>query len=257
MASALAGVAIGVAWTALRHRPPPLVDRPHAAFGQARAVAFAREARREILAAEPAVSTGPFADMVRTVGERLAAAAGRPDFQWTFDVVADDDASAVCLPGGAVIVHAGLAAVADTPDRLAVVLGHVIAHAAAGDGTRRLARQLPAGTEADASAGFDVPTRRLLMGALGVGSRFGVLLPYSPRQEAAADRAGLLLLARACFDPSEAPRLWERAERAGGDVPLELLSLHPGGPRRAGTLARSMDAALALRRAQCGPAASE
>ena len=42
-----------------------------------------------------------------------------------------------------------------------------------------------------------------------------MLLPFSRKHESEADLIGLLYTARACFDPREAPRLWERMGQAG------------------------------------------
>ena len=57
---------------------------------------------------------------------------------------------------------------------------------------------------------MDDERRQMVMGALGVGAQFGVLLPFSREHESEADNMGLIYAARACFDPTEAPRLWER-----------------------------------------------
>ena len=49
-----------------------------------------------------------------------------------------------------------------------------------------------------------------------------------------ADRVGLRLMARACFDPTRAPAVWERFEvfnKKQGSVP-ELLSTHPADEKR-------------------------
>lgn len=62
-----------------------------------------------------------------------------------------------------------------------------------------------------------------------------LLLPFSRRCEAEADYIGLLLMARACYDPGEAVRLWERMQAAAGRAdaaPPEFLSTHPSHARR-------------------------
>ncbi|TMB59453.1 MAG: M48 family metallopeptidase, partial [Deltaproteobacteria bacterium] len=59
------------------------------------------------------------------------------------------------------------------------------------------------------------------------GAQLGVLLPYSRTQESEADHIGLLLMARAGYDPRGALAFWQRMERAAGGAPPEFLSTHP------------------------------
>jgi predicted Zn-dependent protease len=60
---------------------------------------------------------------------------------------------------------------------------------------------------------MDYQTQRAVMGALGVGAQYGVLLTFSRDQESKADYMGLLFVARACFNPTEAPKLRERMDK--------------------------------------------
>ncbi len=58
-------------------------------------------------------------------------------------------------------------------------------------------------------------TKQLAMQAFGTGARYGLLLPYSRKHETEADEIGLMLMARAGYDPSEAPLFWGRFAQAG------------------------------------------
>jgi Zn-dependent protease with chaperone function len=51
--------------------------------------------------------------------------------------------------------------------------------------------------------------------------------PGNRQQESEADHVGLMLMAQACYDPKEAPRFWERMEKANELAPPEWLSTHP------------------------------
>lgn len=97
---------------------------------------------------------------------------------------------------------------------------------------------------------------RLLMGALGLGAQFGIVLPHNRRQEREADVVGLGYMAKAGFEPGEAVELWKNMERAGGPQPPEFLSTHPSYDSRMEGLRERLPAAQAVfdqnnRRSKC------
>jgi predicted Zn-dependent protease len=61
-------------------------------------------------------------------------------------------------------------------------------------------------------------------------SQVGVALPHSRMQESSADEIGLILMARAGYDPKQAVGFWERFaahnQAAGGQTPW-FLRTHP------------------------------
>ncbi|MBD1846665.1 M48 family metalloprotease [Cyanobacteria bacterium FACHB-63] len=68
-------------------------------------------------------------DYVTTLGQKLAAATGRDDFKYEFQVVLDEKLNAFALPGGKVFVNAGAIEKANSEAELAGLLGHEISHA--------------------------------------------------------------------------------------------------------------------------------
>ena len=186
--------------------------------------------------------------MVRRVGNRVAKAAesflaesGHQDliknFQWQFNLIEDDEtANAWVMPGGKAAVYTGILPFTKDETGLAVVLGHEVGHALANHGNERMSQELLAnmGGMALSVALTSQPqmTQELAMAAFGAGASIGVLLPYSRLQESEADHIGLILMARAGYDPREAIPFWQRMNKAPGSRPPELLSTHPAPETR-------------------------
>lgn len=197
-------------------------------------------------------------DVIKAVGARIAKAAATedPGFEWEFNLIDSDQLNAFCLPGGKVAFYSGILPVAKNVDGVAVIMGHEIAHAIARHGAERMAYQklMQFGTMAASMAigDMDIGTQRAVMGAMGVGSQYGVLLPFSRKHESEADYIGLMYVAKACFDPREAPRLWERmAEASGGASPSEFSSTHPTPETRIEQFKKWMPEALEVRHQYC------
>jgi predicted Zn-dependent protease len=84
------------------------------------------------------------------------------------------------------------------------------------------------------------------MQAYGLGSLVGVALPFGRSQESEADRIGLILMAKAGYDPRTAIDFWQRMAGAEqGGRPPEWLSTHPSPETRVADLQKWMPDALA------------
>ncbi len=213
---------------------------------------------QEILSQSEVMQQGDAVNLIKTIGTKLANAAADvdPGFNWEFNVIQSEQANAFALPGGKTAVYTGLFPVAENANGLAVVMGHEIAHAIARHGAERMAYQklVRIGSMAASVAlgDMDFQTQRAVMGALGVGAQYGVLLPFSRDHESEADYMGLLFVARACFDPTEAPKLWERmGQMSQGKQPSEFMSTHPSNETRIRQFEQWMPEALALRDQHC------
>ena len=203
------------------------------------------------------VTSGPVVDAVREIGARIARAAEPedPGFEWAFNVIDSEQVNAFALPGGYTAVYTGLIPVAQNEDGLAVVMGHEVAHALAHHGAERMAQQnmqriVGAGVAAGAG-GMDYEAQRAVMGVFGGISQYGYALPFSRKHESEADYIGLILMARACYDPREAPRLWERMAAAGGATPPEFQSTHPSPETRINDFQTWMPEAVAVYNESC------
>jgi predicted Zn-dependent protease len=95
--------------------------------------------------------------------------------------------------------------------------------------------------------GADTEAKQQIFGALGLGLQYGILMPFDRAQESEADAIGLLLMARAGFDPHESLVLWQNMARAAqGQSPPEFMSTHPSHETRISRLSESMPGAVVL-----------
>jgi predicted Zn-dependent protease len=207
---------------------------------------------REVLSQSDVITSGPEHDLVVRVARRLAGATGEAaeHFKWQVSLIRSPQANAFCLPGGKIAVFTGILPQARTEAGLAAVMGHEMAHAVARHGSQRLLRSTMTQTlmmgASFSMSDMDLSQRRAVLGALGAGAQFGVLLPFSREHEIEADQMGLLYMARAGYDPSEAIAFWERMSGAGGDQPSsEFASTHPSHGTRIENLKAYMPKAMA------------
>lgn len=179
-------------------------------------------------------TSGPAVDAVRLMGERLAAGT-RLQYRW---LVADrPEINAFAAPGGVVVVFRGLIEAADTPEEVAGVVAHEVAHA-------ELRHSLRAAVKG-------MGLRALLSIALGDLSG-GVLeraaanlteLRFSREAEREADSEGLRRMAAAGIDPQGMIRFFERLQKQEGAAVPALLSTHPATSERMERLRRAAAAA--------------
>src|SRR6266704_2217567 len=176
-------------------------------------------------------------EMVTRVGKRIAAVTSHPEYQWEYRLIQDDkQVNAFALPGGKVAVYTGMLPVTRDESGLAAVLGHEIGHVVARHGGERVSQQLlvNVGVESTMAAlSIGNPATVQAVGSLlGAGAAVGVLLPWSRQPESEADHLGLILMAKAGYDPHAARDLWVRMGQQKGASQPEFLSTHPSDPTR-------------------------
>ena len=204
----------------------------------------------QVLAQSESIDSGPELEMVRRVASRLASATGKVggDFDWQVSLIRSPQVNAFCLPGGKIVVYTGILPITQNEPALATVLGHEMAHATSRHGSQRVLEQNLAQTAltgvAMSLSDMDYDKQRAVMGALGAGTQFGVLMPFSRKHESEADAISLLYMGRAGYDPRESIRFWQRMENVGGPQPPEFLSSHPSHGTRIQQLEAEMPKAL-------------
>ncbi len=207
----------------------------------------------EVLQQSEVISSGEEYERVRRVANRLAAATGDTGqgFEWAVSLVRDKQVNAFCLPGGKIVVFTGILPVAKSDAGLAAVMGHEMAHATLRHGSERLFQQkatqtIMTGVQVSISD-MSYDQRRAVMGAIGAGAQYGLLMPFGRDHEKEADAVGIMYMARAGYDPREAIGFWQRMGEAGGSGgPPEFMSTHPSHGTRIEQLEALMPEALAI-----------
>ena len=149
---------------------------------------------------------------------------------WQVSVVNTPELNAFCLPNGRVVVCKGLLDLLRDDDELANVLAHEIGHVVARHAGEKLSWAGITSLGAllmDLFYGLDA---RLTSGVFDIA----IQRPHSRQMETEADKIGLTLMSRACFDPAAAPNVFRRldaAKGAAGRVPA-WLSTHPTDAER-------------------------
>ncbi len=192
------------------------------------------------------------AKRLQEVGERIAAVVNLPHAQWEFVLFESDQPNAFALPGGKIGVYTGILPLTKTDAGLATVLAHEIAHATARHGAERMSQgllvQVGGVALSTALGGQSAVSQELATQAYGLTTQLGVMLPYSRVQELEADRIGLLYMARAGYDPTEAIGFWQRFQaysQSRGGQGLEFLSTHPLDDTRIAQIQRFLPQAQA------------
>lgn len=196
------------------------------------------KAYQEVLSKEKISKNPQINAMVNRVGSRIAAVANKPDYQWQFTVIDNDKtANAFALPGGKVAIYTGILPYTKTEAGLAFVMAHEVAHAIARHGGERMSQQLllQLGQQGlnIAIAGRSAEAIQAVNLGYGVATTVGVALPFSRRQEYEADEIGIIYMAKAGYDPREAPTFFERMlSDSNKQAPPAFLSTHPADENR-------------------------
>lgn len=168
---------------------------------------------------------------VRSVLDRLLAAAPDAPFAFTLHVSADTSVNAFAAPGGIIMVNAGLLRVAETPEELAGVLAHEVQHVLLRHSMQAVIREVPVRLAIASMTGGGVETAANVAGTLGA-------LKYRRDNESEADVEGQKLMLAARVDPAGAGRFMRRLESRRDAAPrfATYLSSHPRTTERAAEL---------------------
>jgi predicted Zn-dependent protease len=168
-------------------------------------------------------------------------------YNWQFNLVDTKEVNAWCMPGGKVVVYSGLLPVTQNETALAVVMGHEIAHAIARHGNERMSQQLVvqvgAAAVSTAVSGQSKAAQDVFNQSYGVATGLGVLA-YSRKHELEADKLGLVFMAMAGYNPTEAVVFWERMAKESKGGNMAILSTHPSDETRIAEIKKFLPKAM-------------
>ncbi len=209
------------------------------------------------LGAAPLLDNEDAQRYVNRVGRWLASQTERADLPWTFGVLDTETINAFALPGGTVFISSGLLRRLHNESELAGVLSHEIAHVVRKHQLNAI--QANAGASVFQSIGESVAGDRLArtrVGSTGLSNQIassgvalvkdGVFLrPLDRSLEFEADRAGVVIAARAGYDPYGLVAALQTLQSVkGDDGGMSLFKTHPPPAERIAELEKMGPAVL-------------
>ena len=177
-------------------------------------------------------------------------------WKWEVNLIGSRQVNAFCMPGGKIAFYYGiLSSLKLSDDEVAMVMGHEVAHALLEHAREQMGKNMAT------SIGARVGAAVLGLGHAGdmaaqVGTKL-LALTYSRTDESEADALGLVMAARAGYDPRAGVSLWQKMSQASkGKAPPELLSTHPSGPTRTKDIEARLPKVLPLYQAASKPGRS-
>ncbi|MDM1770345.1 MULTISPECIES: M48 family metallopeptidase [Acinetobacter] len=187
----------------------------------------------------------PYADQMNQTGQT---------FEWQVAVIKSPEINAYVAPGGKVVFYTGIIEnLKLTDNEVAAIMGHEMVHALEEHAKSKIGAQTL--TNLAVSIGSQYVGQSV--GGYGgllldLGSQFGVGLPYSRNLESRADKGGLLLMAKAGYDPNAAITLWQKMnanDARGNSAIAKFMSTHPSNNDRIAALQQMMPEAIQYYRA--------
>ena len=206
-------------------------------------IAIGKEVTTATLGNYPPLKQDQMQHALNQVGVWVALQSSRPELPWRFVAVRGDNANAFAAPGGTIMVTQGMLKLVENEAELACVLGHEIAHVDHRHHLSVMQKSLLVSAGASAlniksSGGGNSEYRKALLNESK--EIFSRGLDRSAERE--ADEEGVLLAARAGYDPAACLNFMQRLAGLKADTGTlaALYKTHPPAKERA----TDIDAAL-------------
>ena len=193
-----------------------LLLQGESSFGKQFSEAYKQEYRSQgMLVEDPQIL-----EYVDRLGQQVASLMGRDEFEYEFNVIADDSLNAFAMPGGKIFIHTGALMQLKSEAELMGLIGHEVGHAVLSHGYQRIAK----GT-----------LLSNLNRVLPLGDVIAELLnrAYSRQNERQSDILGTRVLAGTKYAADGVRNVMVRLDKLYGDkAPPPWLSTHPPSAER-------------------------
>lgn len=184
----------------------------------------------------------PYADQMNQTGH---------PFDWKLSVLKSNELNAFVMPGGKVVFYSGIVTQLKLTDaEIAAIMGHEMTHALEEHSKSKAGATTL--TNMAVSIGKSYAGNQFGSQAADVvdlSGKYGIGLPYSRNLESKADKGGLLLMAKAGYNPEAAVSVWKKMNQmdsSGNNAFAKFTSTHPSNNDRIADLQKSMIEAKAI-----------
>jgi predicted Zn-dependent protease len=219
------------------------VQKANADINEPQEISLGEGIASNLLGAAPLLNNPAVQQYVNRVGRWLTLQTERPDLPWQFGVLDDNDVNAFAAPGGYVFITKGLLAQMNSEAELAGVLAHEISHVLRKHHLQAIKKgartELLADLANDAikNNGADPRFSKLVSAGTEVYAR-----GLDKNDEYEADRMGVVIAARAGYDPYGLPAVLQTLQSINpSDSSVALMfKTHPALADRLGKLDEEM-----------------
>lgn len=190
----------------------------------------------QMIGSQTEVSDGILVESLQKILDSLTPYIPSDEIEPRMVLIVSPEVNAYCLPGGYITVFTGLLELAESPDEVAAVLAHELAHATERHGLKSVARVT--GT----ALAFQVLVGDM-SGIIAAGGETALQLlnrGYGRDDEREADDVGLEIMTAAGWDPMAMSTFFERlSDQKNVEIP-DWLSTHPNPLIRSSRIKESL-----------------
>jgi beta-barrel assembly-enhancing protease len=199
-----------------------------------------------LLGAAPPVNDAKLQAYVNRVGQWIAMHSDRPDLPWHFAVVDTDGVNAFATPGGYIFITRGMLLRMRDEAELAGVLAHEVTHVVEKHALKSIRKSALAGLAGDALSEYtEKKGKESFTKIVSAGTEI-YARGLDKEDEFAADRAGVVIAARAGYDPYGLPSVLQTLASINpkDDAVSLMFKTHPDSGTRLELVSNSMDGRL-------------
>ena len=199
-----------------------------------------------LLGAAPPVNDAKLQAYVNRVGQWIAMHSDRPNLPWHFAVVDTDGVNAFATPGGYIFITRGMLLRMRDEAELAGVLAHEVTHVVEKHALKTMRKGALAGLAGDALSNYAEKKGKEEFNKIVSAGTEIYARGLDKEDEFAADRAGVVIAARAGYDPYGLPSVLQTLASINpkDDAVSLMFKTHPDSGTRLELVSNSMEGRL-------------